>query len=372
MPKCIKDIIDSVPFDEHKPHKPAWLSVLATSMEVIRQSIIKIEWNASTTFYRFCYSLQKPYMVAMAKLDAITTAGDIDLSVLSDDEWDSLGQCDVAFRIIPGSYAYSDDPEFSQPHRLGLMVESKTYSGGIIGATFTDKNDNGWLPEQELKAVLGSMVTLKEKQETEAKKKLPTKDAHGEVLEILQNYPWMMEYIDKDEFGKQHKKQSFHDVDDVHDAPISSAQTSEDIDSAFDKLIAKRMELGMLNPMRDPYQHFDVKLHGGKWTMSKMGVPFDRFQGASTSKEALQFCKDHNLRASFAANIRLAESQQAAQMLCEIWQHRMMHLLQYALQNGGIQNALNNYIEPETVTDGLISNSPYCQQRLAVIRAIGH
>ena len=74
----------------------------------------------------------------------------------------------------------------------------------------------------------------------------------------------MMEYIDKHEFGAKQHQTPFKDLhDDWHSTAISQ-RSDAFVESASDKLIAKREELGMLEPCRNPCQHVDVKLDGGE------------------------------------------------------------------------------------------------------------
>ena len=140
-------------------------------------------------------------------------------------------------------------------------MKSKLFLGGIIGAM------EHWQSSAELESILGGMIKGQHAKEEAMKTRLPVMSDHECISQLMVDYPWMVQYIDAQDFHHEKpvaaKPCTGHghaaggqDMDDAH-ADIDFDQ------NIFDILARKRMELHMANPGINPGQAFIVQLQGG-------------------------------------------------------------------------------------------------------------
>ena len=368
MPVPVRQIIEQAPCPPMSHFKPSWAGMLCRGRDHITNSIIKIATDdLETLFFRFMYANAQKHLVAMVKLMPLDGHGDIDFSLMTTSEADALQDMDIGFSIVVNEFVYSDEAIFRQTHAFALIMESKLYPGGIVGAM------GQWHSSAELEPILGAMIQKKEAKEEAMKKKLPLAGSHEYVQQLMCDYPWMVQYMDVADFGIEKTKRTSskghgHGGDGTGMDDTEEAMEIEE--NIFDLLSTKRVELHMGNPAPNPGQAFIVKLQGGAWTKKNMGKEFDSFKCHAKDTSTKQWCNDIGMPWNFSCSIS-KYGEDGAHSLCHLWQARMSHLKSYYDDHQSIVGAMTHFTEEAHRVDTIMgSGNQAAIDRLESIRGI--
>ena len=302
----MKEQLSEHPADEFIPEfplvAPLWAALVCRHRDQFRNSILALPdlQEDGLNFYLVLFAMQKPYVLVLAPLQAVT-----DVAQVADDElssvvrkfkWDGSSVVDAATLL---------------PHDVREVWVHP--AAAALGDWFFRCDP----------VCFSLSVFVGEHAQAKAARKV---EKHGQATKIkppaddVAKFPWLSKYTNTTVTTKTRPRRSVAGAVEVEDdEPLSP----DAVNKAFATLQEKRAEWSF--EKGDETEHFRTVVRGGAWTQAHRQVAVDSIAAQAASSAAKAFCVQFGLP-KLASYSYAKFGERVAKVLAQGWVHKMTFL----------------------------------------------